>query len=181
MINEKLLGIVKDKREEILDLWLSDFKNTRTLRVSEGIDEAKLKKIMVDVLDGFDDMMSRELSKYRICIYFMKIGDYFFKDNYALHDIISALTLLKKVIIEVVTSEGFFTTAFQLYQLQEMNNKAVLYFDRAVYYSALGYEETLKDLMEDKGVQGKLKRFFGSSEGRKKHIEACAVELDKKD
>jgi hypothetical protein len=181
MSNEKLIGILKNKRKEILDLWLTDFKATRTLRIMEGFDEAKLKKMMADVLDGFEEMMSRGLSKYRICIDFAKIGDYFFEDRFALHDVINALTLLKKVIMEVVTSEGFFTTAFQLYQLQELNNKAVLYFDRAVYYSALGYEETLKGLMEDKGIQGKLKKFFGSSEGRKKHIEACAIELDEKE
>lgn len=179
MINDKLVGIVKSKREDILNLWLEDFKNTRTLRVSEGIDEAKMKKIMSDVLDGFDEMMAKDVSKYRICLDFVKMGNFFFEDNYALHDIVSALTLLKKVIMEVVTSEGFFTTAFQLYQLQEMNNKAVLYFDRAVYYSALGYEETLKGLMDDKGVMGKIKKFFGASEGRKKHIEACAIELEK--
>ena len=181
MFNEKLVRIVRNKKDEILDLWLKDFEETRTLRVNEGVDKAKWKRVMADVLEGFDEMMLKDVSKYRLCLDFTKIGDNFFKDNYALHDIISAMTLLKKVIMEVVTAEGLFTTAFELYQLQELNNRAVLYFDRAIYYAALGYEENLKDIMEKKGVMGRLKRFFGDSEGRMKHIEACAVELEEQD
>jgi len=179
VISAKLARIVKKKREEILNLWLNDFKETRTLRVNEGVDEKKLKSYMAFVLDGFDEIMAKDVSKYRLCLDFTKIGDEFFKDNYAFHDIINALTLLKKVVMEVVTSEGFIDTALQLYQLQELNNKAVLYFDRAVYYAALGYEEDLKDIMENKGVIGKLKKFFGASEGRMKHINICAIEEEK--
>ena len=179
MISEKLTEIVKKKRKEILDLWLKDFKETRTLRVNEGVDEKKWKGYMNFVLDGFDEVMAKDVSKYRLCLDFTKIGDEFFKENYAFHDIINALTLLKKVIMEVVTSEGFIDTALQLYQLQELNNKAVLYFDRAMFYTVLGYEEDLKDIMENKGVVGKLKKFFGASEGRMNHMNVCAIEAEK--
>jgi hypothetical protein len=179
VINQRLTEIVKDKREEILNLWSEDFKETRTLRVNDGVDENKWKRYMGDVLEGFENTIDKDISKYRLCLDFTKIGDEFFKDNYALHDIINALTLLKKVVLEVVTAEGFFTTAYQLYQLQELNNRVVLYFDRAIYYASLGYEENLKEAMEDKGVLGNLKKFLGASEGRMKHIEACAIETEK--
>jgi hypothetical protein len=179
VISEKLTEIVKKKRKEILDLWLKDFKETRTLRVSEGVDEKKWKSHMAFVLDGFDEIMAKDVSKYRLCLDFTNIGEEFFNANYAIHDIINALTLLKKVVMEVVTNEGFFDTALQLYQLQELNNKAVLYFDRAIYYSALGYEENLKDIMANKGVIGNLKKFFGASEGRMKYINICAIEEEK--
>ena len=179
MIYQKLASIVTAKRNDILKLWVEDFKKTRTLRVSEGVDETKYKRLMQSVLEGFDEMISKNVSKYRICLDFTQLGHEFYKDQYAIHDIINALTLLKKVIIEVVHAEGFFSTAYQLYQLQELNNRAVLYFDRALYYSTLGYEESLKDALNEAGFVGKIKKFMGSSDARKKHLEACIVELEK--
>ncbi len=179
MINERLIRIVRDKKENILALWLKDFKETRTLRTEAGVDESKLKLIMADVLEGFDNVMEKDVSMYRLCLDFTRIGDEFFKDNYAIHDIVNAFTILKKVVMEVVTTEGFFDTAFELYKLQELNNRAVLYFDRAIYYSALGYEDSLKQLMADKGSLGKLKKFFGAAKGRMKYIQSCALEAEK--
>lgn len=179
MINERFIRIVRDKKENILNLWLDDFKETRTLRTEEGVDESKLRSMMTEVLEGFEKVMEKDISKYRLCLDFTRVGNEFFKDNYAIHDIINALSILKKVIIEVVTTEGFFSTAFELYKLQEMNNKALLYFDRATYYSTLGYEDSLKGLMADKGDMGKLKKVFGSTEGRMKYIHSCAVEAEK--
>lgn len=178
MINEKFVTILRNKKNEIISLWLDDFKKTRTLRIIEGIDEAKWRRIMGEVMDGFDEVLTKDISKYRICLDFTQFGREVFKDNYAMHDIINAMSLLKKVIGEVVTTEGFFGTAFQLYQLQELNNKAVLYFDRATYYAVLGYEECIKEQTEDKGVMGKLRKFFGSSDERTSHMNTCAVEIE---
>jgi hypothetical protein len=177
MINEKFVAILRSKKDEIVDLWLEDFKKTRTLRIIEGIDDSKWKRMMGEVMDGFDEVLTKDVSKYRICLDFTQLGREVFKDNYAMHDIINAMSLLKKVIIEVVTNEGFFGTAFQLFQLQELNNRAILYFDRATYYSVLGYEESIKAEMEDKGVLGKLRKFFGSSDERRQHMDTCAVVL----
>lgn len=178
MINEKFVAILRNKKNEIITLWLDDFKKTRTLRIIEGIDETKWRRIMGEVMDGFDEVLTKDISKYRICLDFTQFGREVFKDNYAMHDIINAMSLLKKVIGEVVMTEGFFGTAFQLYQLQELNNKAVLYFDRATYYAVLGYEECIKEQMEDKGVMGKLRKFFGSSDERKSHMNTCAAEIE---
>jgi hypothetical protein len=178
MIYKKLTGIIEQKRDDILKLWLDEFKRTKTLRIADGFDEAKMKKLMEEVLAGFDDVISQDVSKYRICLDFTHLGSDFFKDKFAIHDILNALSLLKKAIMEVVSEEDFFSSAFELYRLQELNNKAGLYFDRAMYYAALGYEEHLKEVMQDKGVVGNLKKFFGSSDARKKHIETCALELE---
>ncbi len=177
MINEKFVAILRNKKGEIVNLWLEDFKKTRTLRIMEGIDETKWKRIMGEVMDGFDEVLTKDISKYRICLDFTQFGREVFKDNYAMHDIINAMSLLKKVIVEVVTTEGFFGTAFQLFQLQELNNTAILYFDRATYYAVLGYEESIKAEMEDRGVLGKLRKFLGSSDERKRHMDTCAVDL----
>ncbi len=175
MINERFVAIIRNKREQIINLWLEDFKKTKTLRISEGIDEVKWRRMTGEILDGFDEVITKDISKYRICLDFTQFGRELFKDDYAMHDIINALSLLRKVIVEVVTAEGFFGTAFELFQVQELNNRGILYFDRATYYATLGYEESIKGAIEDKSMLGRMKKFFGSSEERRKHMESCAV------
>ena len=178
MINEQFVAILRSKKDQIVNLWLADFKKTRTLRIIEGIDETTWRRIIGEVMDGFDEVITKDVSKYRICLDFTQFGRELFKDNYATHDIINAMSLLRKVITDVVTNEGFFGTAFQLFQLQELNNKAILYFDRATYYSVLGYEESIKMEIEDKGVIGRLRKFLGSSDDRRRHMDNCAARID---
>jgi hypothetical protein len=39
-----------------------------------------------------------------------------------------------------VMSEGFLDTALDMYKALELNNRVILFFDRAIHFTALGYE-----------------------------------------
>jgi hypothetical protein len=43
-----------------------------------------------------------------------------------------------------VISEGLTQTNLEIYQALELNNQVVLYFDRAIYYSTMGYMEAME-------------------------------------
>jgi hypothetical protein len=55
-----------------------------------------------------------------------------------------ALILLKRYLWLEVLSEGFVSSNLELYQVLELNNRVVLYFDRAVYFTIAGYQEAME-------------------------------------
>jgi hypothetical protein len=38
-------------------------------------------------------------------------------------------------------TEGFLDTALDMYKALELNNRVILFFDRAILYTAVGYEK----------------------------------------
>jgi hypothetical protein len=62
------------------------------------------------------------------------------KEGFALSEVISALIVTRRHIWLKVLSDGVLDTALHLNQALELNNRVLLYFDRAIYYSAVGYE-----------------------------------------
>ncbi len=62
---------------------------------------------------------------------------------------IRALTLLKRALWLFVVYESAFESALELNQMRELNDRVVLFFDRAEYYFIRGYiEEMNKSIKE---------------------------------
>ncbi|HOI45215.1 MAG TPA: hypothetical protein PLX50_06355, partial [Candidatus Aminicenantes bacterium] len=60
---------------------------------------------------------------------------------FALSEIIQSLCLIRRHLWLKVESEGLIDTALELYQAIDLYNRVMVFFDRALYYAALGYEE----------------------------------------
>ena len=71
-----------------------------------------------------------------------------------------ALFLLKRQIWLYILQEGLLTTNLELYQALELNNRVVLYFDRAIYYLTRGYEIGAEEIK----TTGEINIEDGSSE-----------------
>jgi hypothetical protein len=44
---------------------------------------------------------------------------------------------------------GLMTTNLEVYQALDINNKVVLYFDRAIYFSLIGYKTAREEDMKE--------------------------------
>ncbi|HEY5501987.1 MAG TPA: hypothetical protein VIJ97_01620, partial [Candidatus Anoxymicrobiaceae bacterium] len=61
--------------------------------------------------------------------------------GYGVEEVVMALMLLKRHVWLYIVQEGFLKTNLELYQALELNNRVVLYFDRAIYYVTEAYSE----------------------------------------
>ncbi len=62
-------------------------------------------------------------------------------EGFALSEVLEALILTRRHLWLLVLSEAFLDTALDLQQALDLNARAVLFFDRAMYFTALGFEE----------------------------------------
>lgn len=89
--------------------------------------------------------LGRRLPKKKLARFFTRLGKVRREEGVPLEEEVMALLLLKRHIWLYVLQEGLLTTNLELYQALELNNRVVLYFDRAIYYMTLGYEQEEDD------------------------------------
>jgi hypothetical protein len=74
--------------------------------------------------------------------YYTEMGMERCREGFRLSEVLSALFLTKRVLWDCVMSEGLMDSALSLYQTLELDNRVVLFFDKAAYYVAVGYEKS---------------------------------------
>ncbi len=71
-----------------------------------------------------------------------------FEESIPLHEVIYALILTKKHLLDYVRTQGLGGTALEIYGEQELANKIDQFYDSAIYYTAVGYERALAGQLE---------------------------------
>jgi hypothetical protein len=169
MISEKLVALIENDADTLTKHWLSDVRANPSTPTYHIFNEEKLYKRAHLVYSQLSHWISRETSKEEIRNYYTKLGQERFKEGFALHEVVSAIVLLKRHLWIHILSDGQLSTAFELYQSLEMNNRVVLFFDRAIYYTIIGYEEAVRQ--EVKSDKKLYKVIFGKFLDTKKKEE----------
>lgn len=159
MISEKLVALIENDADTLTKHWLTDVRANPSTPTYHTFSEEKLYKRAHLVYSQLSHWISRETSKEEIRSYYTKLGQERFKEGFALHEVVSAIVLLKRHLWIHILSDGQLSTAFELYQSLEMNNRVVLFFDRAIYYTIVGYEEAVR--VEVKSDKKMYKVIFG--------------------
>ncbi len=72
---------------------------------------------------------------------YRKLGRQRFREGIPLAEVVYALMLTKQTLRQFVLKEGWVNSTVELYQLAELYNLTSSFFDRAVYFTALSYQE----------------------------------------
>jgi hypothetical protein len=176
MISEKLVNLIENNADVLTRHWLEDVRENPSTPTYHTFSEEKLYKRAHLVYSQLSHWISRETSKDEIRNYYMKLGEERFSEGFALHEVISALVLLKRHLWLHILSDGQLSTAFELYQSLELNNRVVLFFDRAIYYTSIGFEEGVRKVLKSekklyKTIFGKYEETIEKEEKRIKKAE----------
>jgi len=66
-----------------------------------------------------------------------------FRMRIPLCEVIRSMYLLRRTLWLFVVNESDFDSALQLHQMRELNDRVILFFDRAEYYVIRGYMEEM--------------------------------------
>jgi hypothetical protein len=140
VLSRILVDLVEHNADTLTKRWLADVKKHPGTTTYHTFDEKKLYKRAFSVYSQFDKWMSNETSKEDIKKIFMALGKRRREEGFALSEVIQALTITRRHLWLLVRSEGLMDTALDLYQAIDLINRSVLFFDRAIYFTAVGYE-----------------------------------------
>jgi len=103
--------------------WLNNVQAHPTTPTYHTLDKKKLYQRAFRVYSHLGKWISRETSREDIEKYYTALGKQRRKEGFAL-------------------SEGLLDTVLDHHQALELNNRVVLFFDRAIFFTSLGYEKT---------------------------------------
>lgn len=141
-MSDKLVKLIEKNAKQLSTNWLSDVKKHPHTPTYHTYNEEELYNRAFDVYSRLNKWISRETSKEEIYRHFFALGNQRHKEGFALSEVIQALIITRRHIWLKVMSEGFIDTALDMYRALELNNRVVLFFDRAIHYTAVGYENS---------------------------------------
>ncbi|MBA7705855.1 hypothetical protein ES703_114695 [subsurface metagenome] len=135
------MNLIERNADKLSENLTRDLRQHATTPTYHTYDEKELYERAFNVYSNLGKWISRETTKEDIARYYMTLGAQRKKEGFALSEVIQALTIARRHIWLKVQSEGFLDTILDLNQAIELSNRVVLFFDRAIYYTAFGYEQ----------------------------------------
>ncbi|MBU1670928.1 MAG: RsbRD N-terminal domain-containing protein [Actinobacteria bacterium] len=141
IVASKLVKIIEKNADIIADRWADDVTTLPYTRSYWNVPRELLHERAASVANRLGYYVGRRLPKERLASFYRRLGMTRREEGYQVEEVVMALMLLKRHIWLFVLQEGFLTSNLELYQALELNNRVVLYFDRAIYYVAQAWGE----------------------------------------
>ncbi|MGZ5425175.1 MAG: hypothetical protein ACXWH4_11510, partial [Candidatus Aminicenantales bacterium] len=73
--------------------------------------------------------------------YWTALGRQRRREGFPFSEIVLSLCHIRRLLWAKIQAAGLLDTALDLYQAMDLQRRVLVFFDRAIYYAAVGYEE----------------------------------------
>ena len=157
MISEKLVNRIQEHASELTNRLIEDLLSREETRSYRTLDRDTLYRRVFDVYSRLDAWLSGDKAKGEIRNHYMELGRQRFREDIPLEEAVMVLMLIKRHLWLYVQEGNFFDSTFMFHQALEFNNRVVLFFDRAIYFTTMGYQdELLRSIVDTRDVLSKI-------------------------
>jgi len=145
---ERLIRVIeKNAKMMTEDLRTMILRDPRTLSF-QVLDERKLYAILFELYSHLGKWLLGESEKAEIPSYYSGLGELWFEEGFALHQIVQVLITTKRHVWDIVVEKGMTGTAKELDAAVDLITILHRFFDMAIYYLIVGYYRPLAMKME---------------------------------
>jgi hypothetical protein len=141
LISEKLVELIEKNADSLTKEWLANVQKHPDTPTYHKFNPDELYRRAFSLYSNLRKWVSKETTKEEIAKYYIALGQQRRKEGFSLSEIIQSRFLIRRHLWLRVISEGFLDTALELHMAMELNNRVILFFDRAIFYTAVGYEK----------------------------------------
>ena len=138
----RLVEMIERNAAELTNSWLVQVRRDSSLATYQGFDSAELYNRAFRVYSQLGKWISRETTKEEIAGDYIALGAQRRREGFSLSEVIEALFLIRRTLWRKIMDEGLLDTTYDLYQAIELNDRVTLFFDRAIFFTAVGYERS---------------------------------------
>ncbi len=138
---QRLIELIEQNADELTRNFMRDVRIHSSTPTYHTWDENELYTRAFNVYSQLGKWISRETSKEEIARHYQELGAQRKKEGFALSEVVLAIIMTRRHLWLKVLGEGLLDTALDLNQAMELNNRVILFFDRAIYNTILGYEK----------------------------------------
>ncbi|HON38745.1 MAG: hypothetical protein ACOX3E_11945 [Desulfomonilia bacterium] len=157
MIYSRLIKLIEDNADELTNRVCKDLLTREETKSYRTLTQDLLRDRIYDVYSRLDSWLNKKMQTGEVQQYYSDMGKKRFREGIPLHEVIMALMIIKRHLWLYVRENQFFDSTYECYQALELNNKVVLFFDRAIFFTIVGYEEELAESTgTDTGILSRL-------------------------
>ena len=145
MIYSRLIKLIEDNADELTNRVCKDLLTREETKSYRTLTQDLLRDRIYDVYSRLDSWLNKKMQTGEVQQYYSDMGKKRFREGIPLHEVIMALMIIKRHLWLYVRENQFFDSTYECYQALELNNKVVLFFDRAIFFTIVGYEEELAE------------------------------------
>jgi hypothetical protein len=159
MLYLKVMEVLKTDAEMLSKRVVKDLMTRGETDYHKKYSEDIMYERVFDVYSSLSYWLDRARPKEEIQKHFKEIGKKRFEDGIPMHEVIMFLMLIKRHLWLYLLEKHFFESSYELMKSLEINNRIVLFFDRAILASSIGYEEELVKYVKSSS-ESLLSKFF---------------------
>jgi 8-oxo-dGTP diphosphatase len=140
MLSDVLVELVEQHAEEVAKMWLADVRSNPTTRSYQRLDAAQLLPLATGAISHFGRWVKGDEGTVEVKVFYQALAGKRRAQGCPVHEVISALTLMRKHLWTFARSQGVWQRPVDVYRVLELNRRMVVFFDQAIYRVARAFE-----------------------------------------
>ncbi len=140
LLSNKLIKVIEKNSESIADLWVQDVTTNKSTLSYHQFDKQSLFERFQTVISQYSKWLGGDYDKYDVRNFYTKLGEKRRMEGFAVSEVISSLSLVKKHVWEFALSRGMWYKPIDIYKALELERRMMLFFDKGTYWISKGYE-----------------------------------------
>ncbi len=137
-----LVDLIRNNLDELCLGWMRIVRNSQITRSYGVFDQDVVLQRIKTCYTHLAQWMAGEFSKADIASFYTSEGAARRREGFKLAEVVRAFIVARRVLWYKVRDEGFVDPSMSADMALLINNRVMLFFDRAVYYTTIGYERT---------------------------------------
>jgi ADP-ribose pyrophosphatase YjhB (NUDIX family) len=142
MLSDALVAFVWGNAEEVTRMWIEEVRSNPTTTSYSKLDPKLLYDRGFTVVTQFGRWLKGEQSSEQMRTFCRAVGQERRAQGIPLTELISSLSLLRKNLWTFARTQGVWQRPIELYRVLELNRRTAVFFDKALYHTARGFEES---------------------------------------
>ncbi len=144
MISQSLVELIEKNAENLARQWLQDVTKNFHTPFYHTFNPDSLYERALDMYKRLGHWLSLDTPREESARVYKKYGQDRCREGFPLPELIYSFILFRRHLWLYILHVGFLDSAYELLRALELNNRVILFFDRALHNMALGYEECRK-------------------------------------
>lgn len=139
--SRKLVDLIERSAGELTTSYVEAIGRDPRMPNYQAFDHQEIYRRAFRVYSQLGKWVSHEATKEEVRSYWTALGRQRRREGFPISEIVLSLCHIRRLLWAKVQAAGLLDTALDLYQAMDLQHRVLVFFDRAIYYSAVGYEE----------------------------------------
>lgn len=140
-LSDQLVDVIQNNAGLMAEQWINDVSTNKSTPHYHEISHDQLASRFHDDVIQYVNWLNGDYNYQDMKAYYRRLGKQRRLEGFALGELLSALSLVRKYIWEFALSHGMWQKTIDIYRTLELERRMMLFFDKVSYHVCRGYEK----------------------------------------